>query len=75
LRKAIGRHASDRGRLLRITGAALAGVAVGYGAHLLLPEMHPVLRAIGTLVPFGGVYLAATLALGVAGPIRSLISR
>lgn len=75
LRKAIGKHASDRGRLLRITGAAFAGVAVGYGAHLLLPEMHPVLRAMGTLVPFGGVYLAATLALGVAGPIRSLISR
>ncbi len=71
----IGAHGVSRGTLLRMALCASLAAGVGAGAHLLLPPTHPWIEAAGTLVPFLGVYLLATMALGVATPIHSLLSR
>lgn len=58
---------------LVLAGAAAGGV--GLAAHLLLPPAHPWLVALGTLVPFGGVYLGMTRLLGVSGPLDGLFDQ
>jgi putative peptidoglycan lipid II flippase len=55
----------------RIVAAGAAGVAVGYGARLLLPEAHSLLVAAGTLLPFGVTYLGVSWLLGSARSIRA----
>jgi putative peptidoglycan lipid II flippase len=60
------------GRLL-VAGIVAGGV--GLGLHLLLPPLHPWLTALGTLVPFLGVYVALTRILGVSGPLDHLLGR
>ncbi len=59
-----------------------AGVAAGVGlvGKALLPTVHPVLQALGTLLPFGVAYLLLTRALGVLpvtvrARIRRIFSR
>jgi hypothetical protein len=63
------------GLLTRLLAAGAGAVVVGVGIHLALAELHPWIIALGTLVPFAGVYLAATLVLGVGQPLRSLLRR
>lgn len=58
----------------RLVAAALGAGAVGLGLHLLLPPLHPWLIALGTLVPFLGVYLVATRLMGVSGPLDGLLA-
>lgn len=69
LTDAIGAHGAARGQAVRIWVAAIAATAAGLGAGWLLPPMHPVLVALGTLGPFGVVYLVATRSMGVAAPV------
>jgi putative peptidoglycan lipid II flippase len=64
------------GDFSRLVLAAALAAAAGVGIHLVLPPgLHPWTVALGTLLPFGGVYLAATLALGVGRPLKSLLNR
>jgi putative peptidoglycan lipid II flippase len=75
------RLAAQVQRPLRLGGPGLGrmvlagGVAAGVGLLLnwLLPPAHPWLIALGTLVPFVGVYVLLTRALGVAGPLKDLM--
>jgi putative peptidoglycan lipid II flippase len=50
---------------LRLWGAALVAAAVAWGIKLALPSLHPIFTAALILLPFGGVYLGMTIALGV----------
>ena len=65
LGNALGPHGIERGRLLRLLAAGAVAVAAGYGGRLLVGDLHPIAVAMGTLLPFGGVYLAATRLLGL----------
>jgi len=75
LRPSLGPSRMGGGVLSRLTVSAALAAAVGVGIHLLLPPVHPWVVALGTLVPFAGVYLGCTLALGVGQPLRSLLGR
>ena len=68
----IGSHGIRKGRLLRMSIAGAFATAIGVGALVLLPALHPWLVALGTLVPFGGVYLLTTTLLGVSQPLHEL---
>lgn len=74
LGRQIGDHTPDRSRLLRIWLAAALAAAAGVGVQLLLPPLHPIAVAGGTLLAFGVVYLGGTLLLGVGEPLRHLLS-
>lgn len=65
LGRALGPHGMVRGRLPRLLAAGLLAIAAGYGGELLFGDLHPVLAAVGTLLPFGAVYLAGTRLLGL----------
>ncbi len=76
LREKLGRELTLTGPgLFRMIGAGLAAGAVGLGLHLALPPMHPWWVALGTLVPFAGVYLILTRVLGVSAPLDRLLRR
>lgn len=75
LRRELGATGVGGGTLARLLMAGTGAVAVGVGLWFLLPPLHPWALALGTLVPFAGVYLGATLALGVGDPVRSLLRR
>ena len=49
----------------RVVRFILGGAALGFGAWYLTPAMHPVLRAVVVLGPYGVTYLGTTLALGL----------
>jgi len=61
--------------LPRLIAAGLVAGAVGVSIQLLLPPLHPWLRAAATLVPFGVVYLGLTRWMGVSGPLDRLLAR
>ncbi len=65
LRRALGPHGIARGRLPRLLAAGLFAIAAGYGAESLVGDLPPVAAAMGTLLPFGAAYLAATRLLGL----------
>jgi putative peptidoglycan lipid II flippase len=65
LRGRLGRTGIGAGRLTRLWGAALVGAVAGVAVQLVLPAMHPVLRAVAVLLPFGMGYLTLTYLLGV----------
>ena len=48
--------------------------AVAWGIKLVLPPVHPILRAVLILIPFGAAYLGLTLALGVT-EARQVLAR
>jgi putative peptidoglycan lipid II flippase len=70
LRRGIGARIGichlPKGLLPRLWGAAALATAVGVGAKLVLPPVHPILRAAVVLGLFGATYLGASLALGVS---------
>lgn len=75
LRRSIGAHGISGGRLLRMCAAG--GLATGAGVSVLLllpPLLHPWVLALGTLIPFGGVYLLTSALLGVSQPLRDFRS-
>lgn len=51
--------------LARLWGGALLGAALGLAIWHVTPDLHPILRAMVVLTPFGAVYLAATTLLGI----------
>lgn len=57
-----------------VLAGCVAGI-IGSGLHALLPPAHPWLTALGTLLPFAGVYLLLTRWLGVSGPLDGLLRR
>lgn len=63
LRRRIDAPVVPGGYLARLWGASLLGAALGLGAWYVTPAMHPVLRAVVVLAPFGLTYLGTTLAL------------
>ncbi len=65
LGRTLGPHGMARGRLTRLLAAGLLAVAAGLGGKALVADFHPIPAAVGTLLPFGLVYLAATRRLGV----------
>lgn len=75
LRKAIGPHGSAPQTFGRLFVAAGLGCAAGLVAGIFLVDAHPWIRAAGTLLPFGGVYLVATTLFGVSEPLRGLFPR
>ncbi len=76
LRRGIGRRIGAchlaKGLLPRLWLSAGLATAVALGVKLVLPPMHPILRALLVLAPFGATYAAATLALGVAEASQAL---
>ncbi len=72
LRRSIGVFGIERGRLPRLCLAGALGTVAGVSALFLLPTLHPWGLALGTLIPFGGVYLGVTALLGVSQPLREL---
>jgi putative peptidoglycan lipid II flippase len=70
LRRGIARRIGEchlpKGLLPRLWGSAAAATALALGVKLVLPPVHPVLRAVVVLGVFGAAYLGATSALGVA---------
>jgi putative peptidoglycan lipid II flippase len=59
---------------LRLWGAAFAAAAVGWGIKWALPAVHPIVRAVLILLPFGAAYFVFALILRVA-EARVLIAR
>jgi putative peptidoglycan lipid II flippase len=59
---------------VRLWSAALGAAAVAWVIKLALPTLHPIPRAVLIFLPFGGVYLGMTIALGVA-EARRLVFR
>ena len=57
---------------VRLWTAALVAAAIAWVIKLALPPVHPIMRAALMLLPFGGVYLGMTLALGVTEARRVL---
>ena len=75
LRRTLGPFGIGAGRLLRMGAGALAASAAGLLLAGLFPSDAPWLRALGTLAPFGGVYLLLTALLGVRPPLGAQIFR
>ncbi len=78
LKRRLGQHAGARIRIAgsgfpKMVGAAISAGVIGLGLHLLIPPVHPWLLAVGTLVPFVGVYLGMTRLLGVAGTLEGIL--
>lgn len=66
----IGDHGPPPATVLRLILAALLGALAAVGLQVGLPDAHPVLVALETLLPFGVLYLAATSWMGVGIPLR-----
>lgn len=66
----IGPHAPPSRSVTRMTLAAVIAGWVGVTLQVRLPDAHPVVTALETLVPYGVVYLAVVAALGVASPLQ-----
>lgn len=75
LRPRLGGTSAGSGALVRMIFSAALASAVGVALHVLLPAWHPWAIAVGTLVPFVGVYVTATVTLRVAQPLGSLLRR
>jgi putative peptidoglycan lipid II flippase len=78
LRRSLNRRIGPTGLPLAIAAklwsAAFAAAAVAWAVKLAAPSVHPIMRAVLMLAPFGGVYLGLTLAFGV-GEARRLLAR
>ena len=61
----IGSTGLPAGYVVTLWSSAAGGAAVAWGIKLMLPPLHPVLAAVAILGPYGAVFLATTLALGI----------
>ncbi len=61
----IGRTGLPAAYTIKLWTAALAGAAAAWAVKLYVPLLHPVLTAAIVLSPYGVVFFAATLALGI----------
>jgi len=69
-----GRSRLDWQPLLRLWAIAAAAAALGWGARILLADLHVALRAIVVLAVFGVSYLGVATLLGV-GDLRAVLDR
>jgi putative peptidoglycan lipid II flippase len=74
LNRRIGRTGIPAAYLARVWIAAASAAAVGWLIHHFIHVHAPVLVGIAVLVPYGTIYLAATLLLEV-GEARALLGR
>jgi putative peptidoglycan lipid II flippase len=74
LNRRIGQTGLPFSYSLRLWTAACAAAAVGCGIKLVLPVMHPIVRAAVVLLPFGAAYLGFSIVLTV-GEARRILSR
>lgn len=74
LRERIGAVGAGAGAVARMFAAAGAGAMVGWAIRWVLPEWHPILRAVLILGGFGVTYLAVGAALGL-GEVGILLRR
>lgn len=70
LARSIGAHGPSIAHVVRVALAASLGAAAGVGLQVVLPAAHPALIALETLVPFGVVFLATAMWLGLDVPFR-----
>jgi putative peptidoglycan lipid II flippase len=70
LARRIGAHGPGTGPILRLTLAASLAAALGVTLQQILPPAQPWLVALETLVPFGVLYLVATVLLGQGITLR-----
>ena len=75
LTRTMGSFGIGAGRLLRMGTAAVVASATGLFLLGRLPPGAPWLQALGTLVPFAGVYLILTALLGVRPPLGAFALR
>ena len=61
----IGRTGLPAAYVARLWAAAAAAAAVALGIKLALPVSHPIVAAIAVLGPYGLIYFAVALALGI----------
>jgi putative peptidoglycan lipid II flippase len=66
----IGRTGLPFSYVARLWGGALLGAAVAWGAKLLLPPLHPIVRAAIVLPAFGATFLGVVALLRVPLPLR-----
>jgi putative peptidoglycan lipid II flippase len=78
LRRSLNRRIGDTGLplsfALRLWSAAVVAATIGWGIKLVLPALHPIVRAAIIFAPFGAVYLGVALALGVT-EARRVVAR
>lgn len=65
LNRRIGRTGLPASYVATLWGSALAGAGVGWAVKLTVVPPSPILDALLVLVPYGVVYVGATMAMGV----------
>ena len=65
LNRRIGHTGLASGYLARLWVAAGSAAGAAWGLKLVMPPLHPALTALVVLTPYGAVFLACTLALGL----------
>ena len=65
LNSRIGDTGLDFGYVAKLWTAALAGTAVAWVIKLALPSVHPAVAAVAILGPYGLVFLASTVVMGL----------
>ena len=76
LRRSLNRRIGPTGLPLTVAArlwiAAFTAAAAGWAVKMTLVEVHPFLRAVMILVPFGAVYLGLTILLGLEEARRAV---
>ena len=70
LKAYIGPHGPPPATVLRLVLAALLAALLAVALQVGLPDAHPVVVALETLLPFGVLYLAVTGWMGLGIPLR-----
>lgn len=65
LNERIGKTGLPVGYVAGLWASAALGAAVGWAIKRALPPLHPAAAAVAVLVPYGLVFFASTLALGI----------
>ena len=68
----IGHTGLDFGYVAKLWTAALAGTAVAWVIKLALPSVHPAVAAVAILGPYGLVFLASTVVMGLPEALSAL---
>ena len=72
LGKMIGTHGPGSHTVVRVSLAAALATMVAVGLQSILPNAHPIVVALETVLPFGVIFLSVTALLGVGTQWRRL---
>lgn len=78
LNRRIGRTGLPFNYLARLWIAAGSAVGAAWALKLVIPPLHPVFTAMVVLIPYGAVFLASTVALGLpeaSNAVKSILRR